>query len=159
MCGTNQTRSKNAVAILRDISSQFLAQGDDSIGGATSLYTSADGKSDSGYLIGFEQTLLQQVDLVNYNSGAKQIYIAYEFEYMEGQAKTDAMGLLMSVSGCSMNPAAPGSVAIKLDPNGIATTNSPTFPILTDTKIVSARKFVLKFRDNADFLTTLGGHM
>lgn len=139
--------------------SEFLAQGDDSQTAGSILFTSKDGKYKSGYFIGPKFILMNQMDLVNLNPESKKVYVTYEIEYVDGHVGADASATLMSVTGCNQIPLgapapAPAPAAghsdgkgglklggIKLDPNGVAITESPKFQITKDAKIVAASEY------------------
>lgn len=120
--------------------SEFLAQGDDS--GSSKVRFSVDGSA-TGFYIAKGDLFLNQMDLVNDNEASKTIYIDFDLEYVPGkEGMRDAMATLVSVTGCAEERAlleAEGVKAVvKLDPNGIAITESPKFPITADGTIVSA---------------------
>lgn len=130
--------------------SEFLAQGDDSLASAVK-FTSSDGSANTGYYIGKQDHFMNQVDLVNYNEASQKIYITFDIEYVPGKSgMRDAAATLMSVTGCQdmeMKPGTEGEMTshahgkeggIRLDPNGIAITESPKFPITADASIVSS---------------------
>jgi hypothetical protein len=132
--------------------SEFLAQGDDSLGSLVK-FTSTDGSANTGYYIGKDNHFLNQVDLVNYNEASQKIYITFDIEYVPGNVgMRDAAATLMSVTGCpqflpeankpegEMTHGAHGEKkgGIKLDPNGVAITESAQFPITADATIVSS---------------------
>jgi hypothetical protein len=90
-CAPDQQARNNP---LRNIGSEFLAQGDDGLG--TSIYfTSNDGSYNSGFFIGANDKIMNQIDLVNYNDGSKNIYITFDVEYVDGHAGSDAAATLM----------------------------------------------------------------
>jgi hypothetical protein len=130
------------------LGAEFLAQGEDSSAQAGILFTSADGKYDSGFYLGAEDKIMNQVDLVNYNNDTRKVFVNYEIEYVEGKVGADAAATLMSVTGCGNSTheaeqhasGKPAVSAIKLNQTGIAVTESPKFTILDDGKIVSASK-------------------
>jgi hypothetical protein len=129
--------------------SEFLAQGDDSLASAVK-FTSSDGSANTGYYIGKDDHVMNQVDLVNYNEASQKIYITFDIEYVPGKdGMRDAAATLMSVTGCASfeMKKAEGEMAshahgresgIKLDPNGIAITESAKFPITADASIVAS---------------------
>jgi hypothetical protein len=139
-CGEGQMSPTKG---LGKLGSEFLAQGDDSFGGGSIRFMSKEGKIQSGYFIGPSMTLLNQMDLVNYKPESTKVYIGYEIEYLDGHVGSDAAATLMSVTGCGGLPGV-GTVSkenqIKLDPNGVAVTQSPKFSVSKDAKIVAARK-------------------
>jgi hypothetical protein len=135
------------------LGSEFLAQGDDSLASAVK-FTSSDGSTNTGYYIGANDHIMNQVDLVNYNEASQKIYITFDIEYVPGKVgMRDAAATLMSVTGClnmAMKPSAGGEMSghghgkeggIKLDPSGIAITASPKFPITADASIVASSTF------------------
>ena len=87
--------------------------------------------------MGPEFTLMNIVDLVNQNNETKKVFVNYEIEYLEGHIGTDAAATVLSVTGCG---ASGNSAKIKLDPNGVAVTESPKMFIGKDAKIIGARK-------------------
>lgn len=137
-CGDGQTMTRSP---FDNIGSSFLVQGEDSVASGLISFTSQDGSYNSGYFLGKDIGLLMQVDLVNYNKESKKVFINFEVEYVDGHVGSDAAATLMSVTGCQQ-PHQAGSFgsSIKLDPNGVATTDSPKFPVTRDAKIVSASK-------------------
>jgi hypothetical protein len=139
-CGVGQAPQRISLG------AEFLAQGEDSSGQAGILFTSADGTYDSGFHLGADDKIMNQVDLVNYNKDTRKVFVNYEIEYVEGKVGADAAATLMSVTGCKNMggehsghaPASPPQSGIKLNQTGIAITESPQFNILDDGKIVSA---------------------
>ena len=137
-CAPSQSRSP----LRGKLGSEFLAQGDDGLIGYV-MFTSRDGNFSSGYFLGANDKIMNQVDLVNYNEGAKNIYVTYEIEYVDGNVGLDAAATLMSVTGCN-NMMQPGGAqsqsSINLNKTGVAVTESPKFPITKNGKIVAASK-------------------
>jgi len=122
------------------IGSEFLAQGDDNLGSAVH-FTSVDGKANTGYFIGKNDKIMNQVDLVHYNEESKNIFITFDIEYLDGHIGRDAAATLMSVTGCN-NLMAQGHgeahSGINLNETGIAITDSPKFSITHDASIVAS---------------------
>lgn len=146
-CGAGQAAPTRRISL----GSEFLAQGDDSGSTGSILFTSKDGTYQSGFLVGANDKILQQVDLVNYNAESKKVLIKYEIEYVDGHVGSDAAAALMSVTGCNNQGQAseghsshgaptPPKSSINLNNTGIAITESPQFPITADGKIVMASK-------------------
>jgi hypothetical protein len=141
-CGAGQPAQRISLG------AEFLAQGEDSSAQAGILFTSADGKYESGFYLGADDKIMNQVDLVNYNKDARKVFVNYEIEYVEGKVGVDAAATLMSVTGCrnmgeqhsEHGGGPPPQSAIKLNQTGIAVTESPKFAILDNGKIVSASK-------------------
>jgi hypothetical protein len=119
---------------LSELGTEFIAHGEDGATGTT-LYTSQDGKYNSGYFVGKNDKFLHWVDLVNYRSEAREVYVSYEIEYLEGKTGDDASAALMSVTGCVGT-----SKSLNLNATGIAITKSPPFSMLVDGKIVAGCK-------------------
>jgi len=61
------------------------------MGGATedtaNIYTSLDGKYNSGYYIGKNQRMVNWVDVVNYSNQERTVYTISELEYVPGKVK------------------------------------------------------------------------
>ncbi|KAE9977428.1 hypothetical protein BLS_001411 [Venturia inaequalis] len=125
-----------------DFGSEFLAKGDDSLGSSV-RFTSSDGTANTGYYIGKNDRIMQQVDIVHYNDQNRTIYFAYDIEYIPGkEGMRDAATTLLSVTGCPAERKEYGGkagIVIKLDPNGASTTDSAKYPILNDTTLVASR--------------------
>jgi hypothetical protein len=121
---------------------QFVAQGEDAIAGSYRTYTSSDRKYTNGYLIGPEQYMLAQADLINYNKEAKMLYFGFEFEYIDGHLGSDSVVSAFSVLGCNESGQlqATNSSGFQLDEHGISYTDSPKFTVLHDSTIFGARK-------------------
>jgi hypothetical protein len=78
--------------------SPFTGRGED--GGAVSMvFTSGDGKFDSGYHLGKDDFVLVQSDLVNYKNTTQNVYLTYEYEYVPGFQGINAITTLLSVTG------------------------------------------------------------
>jgi hypothetical protein len=75
----------------------FVDRGEDS-GETDTIFTSPDGKRNSGFRFTPKTSLMIQYDLVNYKEAAKDIYLNMEIEYIEGAAAQDAGHDLKSVS-------------------------------------------------------------
>lgn len=78
--------------------SAFVDRGEDS-GETETIFTSPDGKFDSGYHFGKNTQLSVQYDLVNYAKETKEIYFGLEYEYVDGIVGLDAGHTLKSVTG------------------------------------------------------------
>jgi hypothetical protein len=129
--------------------SPFAVQGEDN-GDAAILYTTTDGKFDSGFYIGANDKFLINSDLVNYNAEAKQVYLTIDFEYVPGKAGLDAFPNLLSVVGCKFSEP-------KISTAGPAETMSRKFPILVDGSILWSSKIHSGCLLRAN--TLLGGHL
>jgi hypothetical protein len=84
--------------IARLAGATFADRGEDS-GDTETMYTSHDGKFNSGFHFGASPRLSVQYDLVNYSNTAKQIYIELTLEYVPGIHGMDAGATLKSVQG------------------------------------------------------------
>jgi hypothetical protein len=61
----------------------FIGQGEDN-GDSTIMFTSADGKYNSGFHVGTADKFLLNADLVNYNNVTKDVYLIFDIEYIDG---------------------------------------------------------------------------
>jgi len=76
----------------------FIDRGEDS-GQTDTVFTSHDGKFDSGYQIKSKPTITLSYDIVNYRDQAKQLHLEIEYEYVDGIVGKDAGHTLKSVTG------------------------------------------------------------
>ena len=76
----------------------FVDRGEDS-GEMETIFTSQDGKYNSGYHMGKSEKFTVQYDLVNYKAKPMDIYLNLEYEYLPGIVGKDAGHTLKSVSG------------------------------------------------------------
>jgi hypothetical protein len=142
-CGNDQTSNNPIRKISGFLGSEFTVQGDDAGKAATVLFTSSDGKYNSGFFVGPQDTFLIQTDLVNYNPDSKKVYVAMEIEYVDGNVGSDAVATLMSVTGC--HPPTPGNgPAINLSKTGPAITNSTQWPVIANGKVIAGCKSSLR---------------
>jgi hypothetical protein len=78
--------------------SPFTGRGED--GGAVPyVFTSDDGKFESGFHMGKNDFVLVQSDLVNYKNETQTVYLTYDYEYVDGFQGASAITTLMSVTG------------------------------------------------------------
>jgi hypothetical protein len=75
----------------------FIDRGEDS-GETETVFTTPDGKFNSGFQFGKAPKLLMQYDLVNLKDKARKIYINLEVEYVEGLVGKDASHSLKTVT-------------------------------------------------------------
>jgi hypothetical protein len=142
---------------------EFLAQGDDTTG--STFFTTRDGSYQSGFMVGPEDKILNQMDLVNYNVESRSVYVVYEVEYVEGLVGSDAAATLMSVTGCALpipkdgKPPASAINLHNLNKDGVAVTESGEFDILKDSKIIDACTYNSLAFFGVCRLTCVGGHM
>lgn len=61
----------------------FIGQGEDN-GDQAIMFTSADGKYNSGFHVRTADRFMLWADLVNYNNATKDIYITFDIEYVDG---------------------------------------------------------------------------
>jgi len=106
----------------------FADRGEDS-GDTETMFTSSDGKFNSGFHFGASPRLSVQYDLVNYSNTAKAIYIELTVEYEPGIKGMEAGATLKSVQGCG------GGSRIALTGG----TSSGVIPVERDATIVWAR--------------------
>jgi len=63
------------------------------------LWTTPDGKFNSGYYLGKKDKLLMQAEIVNYNKDSKQVYLQYDIEYVKGKAGKPATTSFITTTG------------------------------------------------------------
>jgi hypothetical protein len=61
----------------------FIWQGEDD-GDTAVMFTSTDGKYNSGFHVGSAHKFLLQADLINYNDVTKNVYLTFDIEYIDG---------------------------------------------------------------------------
>jgi len=105
----------------------FADRGEDS-GVTDTVFTSADGKFNSGFHFGTAPKLRVQYDLVNYSNQNKNLYMELTLEYVPGVQGLEAGATLKSVGGCGLG---------KINLNGA--TNSGTITVKQPSVIVWAR--------------------
>jgi hypothetical protein len=120
------TKASPGIAI--DIGAGFIGGSEDT--GEPLMFTSQDGKYESGFLVGKDDIFALTTDLVNYNNVTKNIYVSMDIEWVEGHVGQDAIPNLISVTGCKL--AEP-----KLSKDGPAVTESQKFPILVDGSLIA----------------------
>lgn len=76
----------------------FTGRGEDG-GPVSATFTSEDGKYDSGFHLGKNDYLVVQSDLVNYSNETQNVYLTYEYEYVDGFQGVSAISTLLSVTG------------------------------------------------------------
>jgi hypothetical protein len=76
----------------------FIDRGEDS-GQTDTVFTSKDGKFNSGYHVNGQPSITVSYDFVNYETTAKQIHLELEYEYVDGIQGLDAGHTLKSVTG------------------------------------------------------------
>jgi hypothetical protein len=79
-------------------SAYFIDRGEDS-GNTETIFTTPDGKYNSGFHVGASPRISMQYDIVNYKNTQQEIYINLEYEYVEGKVGADAGYTLKSVTG------------------------------------------------------------
>jgi hypothetical protein len=76
----------------------FIDRGEDS-GNTDTIFTSTDGKFDSGYHVVGQPSIMVSYDFVNYGTSSKQLHLELEYEYVDGIVGKDAGHTLKSVIG------------------------------------------------------------
>jgi len=76
----------------------FIDRGEDS-GETDTIFTSPDGKFNSGYQINGKPSITVSYDFVNYKSTPFQLHLELEYEYVDGIVGQDAGHTLKSVQG------------------------------------------------------------
>jgi hypothetical protein len=84
--------------------SGFMDRGEDS-GDVETVFTTPDGKYNSGYQIRSGAAFGLQYDIVNYTNNPKKLNFELEVEYLDGIVGTDAGQTLKSVDGVSVGSA------------------------------------------------------
>jgi hypothetical protein len=79
-------------------SAYFIDRGEDS-GQTDTIFTTADGKFNSGFHINARSTITATYDFVNYKNTAHQLYLELEYEYVDGIVGRDAGHTLKTVPG------------------------------------------------------------
>jgi hypothetical protein len=138
-CGRGQTGNSP----LGNLGSEFVVHGEDGAAG-TILFTSKDGKYRSGFFVGPSDNFMHQIDLVNYKPETRDIYVAYDIEYIDGHVGADASAGLLSVTGCQNFQGTSNTPrkTINLSKTGTAVTESPEFTMLFDGHIVAGSKSI-----------------
>jgi hypothetical protein len=110
----------------------FVGSSEDT-GTAPYVYTTRDGKLNSGYHMSRTDKFSANAQLVNYNTVAKRVYITYDLEWVPGTVGSDTKSQLLSVTMC------PNARNIKLSNTGPVATNSGAFTFLESGTILTAR--------------------
>jgi hypothetical protein len=76
----------------------FTGRGEDG-GPVSAVFTSDDGKYGSGFHLGNDDYIVVQSDLVNYNNVTQNVYLTFDYEYVDGFQGVSAIGTLLSVTG------------------------------------------------------------
>jgi len=97
------------------------------------VYTTRDGKHNSGYHMSRADTFLANVQLVNYNTAAKRVYVTYDLEWVPGTVGSDTKSALLSVTQC------PNARNIRTSTAGPVATTSGAFTFLEAGTILTAR--------------------
>jgi hypothetical protein len=79
-------------------SAYFIDRGEDS-GETDTVFTSPDGKFDSGYQVNGKPSITVSYDFVNYKDIAQQLHLELEYEWLDGIVGKDAGHTLKSVAG------------------------------------------------------------
>jgi hypothetical protein len=112
----------------------FMGQGEDDRHGPL-LYTSMDGKYNSGFHLLDKSEILYQIELVNYNATDKEIYHTITYEYLDGLHGDAVVPNLIPVTGCKL------SASPNINMTGPAETISKEFAVLVDGTIIAMSKF------------------
>lgn len=112
--------------------SPFTGRGEDG-GPVSMIFTSGDGKFNSGFHIGKDDVIVVQSDIVNYKNVSQNVYVTYEYEWVEGFQGVKAITTLLSVAGCLL------VIPPKVNMTGRAVTVSRKFPITNDATLLNMR--------------------
>jgi hypothetical protein len=110
----------------------FMGVGEDDRNGPF-LYTSSDGKYDSGFHLLPSSEILFQMELVNYNDETKSLYKTIEYEYLDGIHGQAVVPNLIPVTGCKLS-------SPNVNMTGPAETVSKDFAVLVDGTIIAMSK-------------------
>jgi hypothetical protein len=97
------------------------------------IYTTRDGRLNSGYHMSKADKFMANVQLVNYNKVAKKVYVTYDLEWIPGTVGSDTKSTLLSVTMC------PNARNIRLSDAGPVSTSSGAFTFLESGTILTAR--------------------
>jgi hypothetical protein len=110
----------------------FIGNGEDN-GNTGIMFTSLDGKFNSGFQIGPEgHQIVFQTDFVNYTNDTKNLYMTLDIEYVDGIVGESTVTTLQSVTGCKIT-------SPKASKSGKASMESKKFPILSDGYLMSVK--------------------
>jgi hypothetical protein len=90
--------------------SPFTGRGEDG-GPVSMLFTSTGGKYNSGFHLGRNDIVMVQTDLVNYANKSQDVYLTYDYEYVDGFQGRQAITTMLSVTGMLSSPAKLGPKA------------------------------------------------
>jgi hypothetical protein len=114
--------------------SLFMA-GSEDVGGGD--FTTSDGRLNSGYYIGPEETIIMTGDVVNLSNNTQHVYAAAEIEYIEGRVPNmmDASILMTNIGQCD------GDIGIFEAPEGQTkfSVNGTDMDVLRDGYIITSK--------------------
>ncbi|KAF2429930.1 hypothetical protein EJ08DRAFT_697954 [Tothia fuscella] len=113
------------------VAAGFVGGSDDNINEPT-VYGTKDGSIEGGYWLGKDQSVRVMGDLVNLHKKEKTVYITYDLEYIPGHVGADALGSLISVTGC-------GGKKIAAPAGAAANTTSGKFRFFRDGYLVNGK--------------------
>lgn len=91
----------------------FIDRGEDS-GQTDTVFTSSDGKYNSGYQLHSKPSITLSYDLVNYQSVSRPLHLEIEYEYVDGIQGKDAGHTLKSVTGSPRTMGRSTSMGMKI---------------------------------------------
>lgn len=98
------------------------------------LWTSADGKSLSGFHVGKDDEINVNVEIVNYNKEKRDFYLTYEVEYHEGLVGQNAQEQLIDILACEKTK------LVAISPQGAVNTTSEKYMVYKSGNIIDASK-------------------
>jgi hypothetical protein len=115
----------------------FVAVNEDSGTGYSDLYTTPDGKFNSGYYVGSADKISMGAEFMNYRQFRQTVYVALEAEYMPGKVPgfSDTTAFILSAVGCG-----PSNIKLK---ESVSQISSKPWLVPADGYIVSASKLSL----------------
>jgi hypothetical protein len=116
------------------VAAGFVGGSDDNINDPT-VYGTRDGSIEGGYWLGKGESLAVTADLVNLEKKEKTVYVTYDLEYVPGHVGADALGSLISVTGC-------GGRRIATPASGPANTTSGKFRFFRNGHLVNGSMYI-----------------
>lgn len=78
------------------------------------LFTSADGKFDSGYYLGQDDKMLLQGEIINYLPTPQKVFLQMDLEFMPGRIGKEAITVVSNVQGMCISTEIPSSRCVDL---------------------------------------------
>lgn len=114
------------------VTAGFVGVSDDN-GNEPVMYGTKTGEIEGGYFLSGGDSIGVWADIVNLDDNPKQVYLAYDLEYLPGHIGSDSQGSLISVTGCAARK-------INISSTGPANTTSGKFRFFRDGYLVNGSK-------------------